>query len=132
MVTTQINFMEKAMSCTLLEVKCPRGLPVFLSTNNSRHIADLLRNPWAFTLLCPSFMPREANLPCAPRNITSARGRLLQIAAFLTIEGCCEMLKQFGFRPKMYYLCLTKEERAHKHRVFSSFYVRKSVVLPRM
>ena len=31
------------------------------------------------------------------------------------------MLKQFGFRPKMYYLCLTKEERAPSTRVLSSF-----------
>ena len=35
------------------------------------------------------------------------------------------MLKRFGFRWKMYYLCLSKEERAHKHRVFSSFFCRK-------
>ena len=31
------------------------------------------------------------------------------------------MLKQFGFRPKMYYLCLTKEKRALDTRVLSSF-----------
>ena len=32
------------------------------------------------------------------------------------------MLKRFGFRRKMYYLCTSEEERAHKQRVFSSFF----------
>ena len=31
------------------------------------------------------------------------------------------MLTQFGFRRKMLYLCNSKEERAQKHRVLSSF-----------
>ena len=31
------------------------------------------------------------------------------------------MLKRFGFWLKMYYLCNSKEERAPKHRVLSSF-----------
>lgn len=77
------------------------------------------------------FKFRKLNRKIPPRKIIQLHPRLLQIAAFLTIEGCCEMLKQFGFRPKMYYLCLTKGERAHKHGAFSSFCVRKSVVLPR-
>ena len=34
------------------------------------------------------------------------------------------MLKRFGFRPKIYYLCLTKEERALDTRVLSSFFVK--------
>ena len=34
------------------------------------------------------------------------------------------MLKQFGFRPKMYYLCHTKEERALDVRGLSSFLVK--------
>ena len=34
------------------------------------------------------------------------------------------MLKRFGFRPKMYYLCPTKEERALDTRILSSFLVR--------
>ena len=34
------------------------------------------------------------------------------------------MLKRFGFRPKMYYLCLRKEERALDTRVLSSFLVK--------
>ena len=79
----------------------------------------------------PSFVPRDAHLPCAPRNITHARGSLLQIAAFSQLPRCCEMLTGFGFRGKMYYLCNSKEERAHKHRAFSSFCAQKSVVLPR-
>ena len=32
------------------------------------------------------------------------------------------MLKQFGFRLKMYYLCISEEERALNKRVFSSFF----------
>ena len=32
------------------------------------------------------------------------------------------MLKQFGFRRKMYYLCISEEERALNKRVFSSFF----------
>ena len=35
------------------------------------------------------------------------------------------MLKQFGFRQKMYYLCHTKEERALDTRVLSSFFAKK-------
>ena len=31
------------------------------------------------------------------------------------------MLTQFGFRRKLLYLCNSKEERAPKHRVLSSF-----------
>ena len=38
------------------------------------------------------------------------------------------MLKRFGFRRKMYYLCISKEERAHKQRVFSSFFGQKNGV----
>ena len=36
------------------------------------------------------------------------------------------MLKRFGFRRKMYYLCTSEEERAHKHGVFSSFFGQKN------
>ena len=36
------------------------------------------------------------------------------------------MLTRFGFRRKMYYLCTSKEERAHKQRVFSSFFDQKN------
>ena len=32
------------------------------------------------------------------------------------------MLKRFGFRRKMYYLCTSEEERALNKRVFSSFF----------
>ena len=32
------------------------------------------------------------------------------------------MLKRFGFRRKMCYLCTSEEERARKQRVFSSFF----------
>ena len=34
------------------------------------------------------------------------------------------MLKRFGFRQKMYYLCHRKEERALDTRVLSSFFVK--------
>ena len=34
------------------------------------------------------------------------------------------MLMRFGFRPKMYYLCLRKEERALYTWVLSSFFVK--------
>ena len=79
----------------------------------------------------PSFVPRDVHLPCAPRNITHVRGSLLQIAAFSQLSRCCEMLTGFGFRGEMYYLCNSKEERAHKQRAFSSFCAQKSIVLPR-
>ena len=36
------------------------------------------------------------------------------------------MLKQFGFRLKMYYLCISEEERALNKRVFSSFFGQKN------
>ena len=36
------------------------------------------------------------------------------------------MLRRFGFRGKMYYLCTSEEERAHKQRVFSSFFGQKN------
>ena len=36
------------------------------------------------------------------------------------------MLTRFGFRRKMVYLCTSEEERAHKQRVFSSFFDRKN------
>ena len=36
------------------------------------------------------------------------------------------MLKRFGFRLEMYYLCTSEEERAHKHGVFSSFFGQKN------
>ena len=36
------------------------------------------------------------------------------------------MLTRFGFCRKMYYLCTSKEERAHKQRVFSSFFDQKN------
>ena len=32
------------------------------------------------------------------------------------------MLRRFGFRGKMYYLCISEEERALNKRVFSSFF----------
>ena len=32
------------------------------------------------------------------------------------------MLTRFGFRGKMYYLCISEEERALNKRVFSSFF----------
>ena len=32
------------------------------------------------------------------------------------------MLRRFGFRRKMYYLCISEEERALNKRVFSSFF----------
>ena len=35
------------------------------------------------------------------------------------------MLKRFGFRRKMYYLCTSGEERALNMRVFSSFFEQK-------
>ena len=35
------------------------------------------------------------------------------------------MLNGFGFRRKMYYLCTSEEENAHRQRVFSSFFIRK-------
>ena len=35
---------------------------------------------------------------------------------------CCEVLTRFGFRLEMYYLCTSEEEKAHKQRVFSSFF----------
>ena len=36
------------------------------------------------------------------------------------------MLKRFGFRGKMYYLCISEEERARKYWVFSSFLGQKN------
>ena len=36
------------------------------------------------------------------------------------------MLTRFGFRRKMYYLCIINEERAHKQRGFSSFFDQKN------
>ena len=36
------------------------------------------------------------------------------------------MLTRFGFRGKMYYLCICEEERARKYWVFSSFLPQKS------
>ena len=62
----------------------------------------------------------QTSLSCVPRNITPASPSLLQIAAFLHLRKCCEVLKRFGFRRKMYYLCHTKEERAQNTRVLSS------------
>lgn len=47
-----------------------------------------------------------------PRNITHARPRLLKIAANECLRECCEVLTRFGFRGKMYYLCISEEERA--------------------
>ena len=38
------------------------------------------------------------------------------------------MLKRFGFRRKMYYLCTSEEERAQNKRVFSSFFAKKNGV----
>ena len=32
------------------------------------------------------------------------------------------MLRRFGFRRKMFYLCISEEERALNKRVFSSFF----------
>ena len=39
---------------------------------------------------------------------------------------CYEVLKRFGFRLEMYYLCTSEEEKAHKQRVFSSFFGQKN------
>ena len=36
------------------------------------------------------------------------------------------MLKRFGFRRKMYYLCISEEEKALNKRVFSSFFGQKN------
>ena len=36
------------------------------------------------------------------------------------------MLKRFGFRLKMYYLCISEEEIALNKRVFSSFFGQKN------
>ena len=36
------------------------------------------------------------------------------------------MLNGFAFRRKMYYLCTSEEERAHKQRVLSSFFGQKN------
>ena len=36
------------------------------------------------------------------------------------------MLTRFGFRGKMYYLCISEEERALNIRVFSSFFGQKN------
>ena len=36
------------------------------------------------------------------------------------------MLRRFGFRGEMYYLCLSEEERALNKRVFSSFFGQKN------
>ena len=36
------------------------------------------------------------------------------------------MLRRFGFRRKMYYLCISEEERALNKRVFSSFFGQKN------
>ena len=36
------------------------------------------------------------------------------------------MLKRFGFRRKMVYLCISEEERALNKRVFSSFFGQKN------
>ena len=36
------------------------------------------------------------------------------------------MLTRFGFRRKMYYLCISEEEKAHRYRVFSSFFGQKN------
>ena len=38
------------------------------------------------------------------------------------------MLTRFGFRRKILYLCVSEEERAHKQRVFSSFFWPKNGV----
>ena len=44
-------------------------------------------------------------------NIIHGRAWLLQIAANLTIRNCCEVLKGFGFRRIMPYLCIAKRRR---------------------
>ena len=36
------------------------------------------------------------------------------------------MLKRFGFWPKMYYLCISEEERAHKQAGFLLFFWSKT------
>ena len=61
-----------------------------------------------------------------PRNITHARPRLLKIAANECLRECCEVLTRFGFRGKMYYLCISEEERARKYWVSSSFFCTKN------
>ena len=40
------------------------------------------------------------------------------------------MLKRFGFRAKLLYLCTSEEEKARKHWVFSSFFVGKRAKKP--
>ena len=68
--------------------------------------------------------------PFRPRNIIHANPRLLQIAANEPLMNCCEVLKQFGFRGKMYYLCISKVERALNKRVLSSFFAQKMAFFP--
>ena len=54
----------------------------------------------------PCLVPRDAHLPCAPRNITPARGSLLQIAAFFIIEGSCEFFcLKFAYCLQAYPFC---------------------------
>ena len=36
------------------------------------------------------------------------------------------MLMRFGFRLEMYYFCTSEEEKAHRYRVFSSFFGQKN------
>ena len=36
------------------------------------------------------------------------------------------MLTRFGFRGKMYYLCISDEERAREYWVFSSYFAQKN------
>ena len=97
---------------------------VLFTLNGILNIKSLSRKSMSFQLSVPLFVPKNVNIPCAPRNITRARCALLQIAAFLHLRGCCEMLMQFGFRPKLYYLCTSEEERAHRDGVFSSFFAK--------
>ena len=59
------------------------SLSVKKTTAVLRKDLTLSRNLGVFNPSAPlSFVPRDASLPCTARNITHARGSLLQIAAF--------------------------------------------------
>ena len=87
-------------------------------------IFQILRKSEALQKIHPP--PREIIPPTppkySPRNIQHARARLLQIAANWCLRGCCEMLKRFGFRLEMYYLC-TRKRRKPKTSGFSPLFL---------
>ena len=64
------------------------GEPDDLEILGNLEILEVLENPvlsryqWTINPPRPTFVPTDAILPCVPRNITPARGRLLQISAF--------------------------------------------------